>query len=79
MNFSSDTSNQTHMNSSPAQQGRENTTTSSNTELKTAPPQQVAAKAYDIWLGQGCPERCDLENWRQAEEALRGGNAMSLG
>lgn len=37
---------------------------------KVAPPEKVAAKAYDIWLHKGCPKGCEMENWREAEEEL---------
>ncbi|MBN8422769.1 MAG: DUF2934 domain-containing protein [Verrucomicrobia bacterium] len=37
---------------------------------RMAPPERVAAKAYDIWLHKGCPKGCEMENWREAEEEL---------
>lgn len=32
--------------------------------------EQIAARAYSIWLKKGCPEGCEQENWLQAEEEL---------
>lgn len=39
------------------------------------PADEIAARAYKIWQQQGCPEGCEEEHWRQAEqEILREGN-----
>jgi hypothetical protein len=31
---------------------------------------RIAARAYLIWKERGCPEGCEEENWRQAEQEL---------
>ncbi|WP_395746663.1 DUF2934 domain-containing protein [Prosthecobacter sp.] len=36
----------------------------------SVPLERIAAKAYDIWLAKGCPERCDLEHWEAARQEL---------
>ncbi len=33
---------------------------------------QIAQKAYEIWLAKGCPNGLDEENWNEAEAALAG-------
>ncbi|WP_395744841.1 DUF2934 domain-containing protein [Prosthecobacter sp.] len=38
---------------------------------------EIAARAYKIWQQQGCPEGCDEQHWRQAEqEILREGSGV---
>lgn len=32
---------------------------------------RIAARAYEIWLEQGCPEGRDKDHWYQAELELR--------
>jgi hypothetical protein len=38
-----------------------------------APPsyEEIAARAYDLWMAQGRPEGRDHENWTEAERQLR--------
>jgi hypothetical protein len=31
---------------------------------------QIAAKAYEIWVAKGCPNGQDVANWKEAEAAL---------
>ena len=31
---------------------------------------EVARRAYEIWLRKGCPPNSDAENWHQAEQEL---------
>lgn len=31
---------------------------------------QIAERAYELWLEQGCPEGRDLDNWLEAERQL---------
>ena len=33
---------------------------------------QIAKRAYEIWVAKGRPQGKDLENWQQAERELRG-------
>jgi hypothetical protein len=33
--------------------------------------EQIAVRAYDIWLSQGRPGGTDLEDWLEAERQLR--------
>lgn len=42
------------------------TTESSDTSEPTE-QEKIAGIAYLIWLGEGCPEGCAEEHWRQAE------------
>ncbi|GEP45066.1 DUF2934 domain-containing protein [Brevifollis gellanilyticus] len=32
--------------------------------------EEIAARAYYIWMQRGCPDGCDEENWHQAEQEL---------
>ena len=32
---------------------------------------RIAARAYEIWMEQGCPDGKDREHWYQAESELR--------
>ena len=34
--------------------------------------EQIARRAYEIWMDGGCPHGCDLDHWLQAERELRG-------
>lgn len=36
--------------------------------------QSVAALAYELWQGRGCPEGSPEEDWFRAEQALRSGH-----
>lgn len=36
---------------------------------------QIARKAYEIWLAKGCPQGQDHVNWKEAEAALLSGKA----
>jgi hypothetical protein len=50
------------------------TTTSTMTATTTAPasgPDQIAARAYQIWQESGCPNGKDQEHWFRAERELR--------
>lgn len=31
---------------------------------------QIAKKAYEIWVAKGCPQGQDYANWKEAEAAL---------
>ena len=33
--------------------------------------EQIAKRAYELWLSRGCPDNFELENWCDAERALR--------
>ena len=33
--------------------------------------EEIAERAYHIWLERGCPEATCMENWLQAETELR--------
>ncbi len=39
----------------------------------TQPPtnEMIAARAYEIWQQNGCPEGCEQEHWLQAERELQ--------
>lgn len=39
----------------------------------TQPPtyEEIAARAYDLWLSHGQPQGCERENWIEAERQLR--------
>jgi len=34
-------------------------------------PEQVKARAYELWLERGCPMGSDQEDWYRAEAELR--------
>ncbi len=34
-------------------------------------PEQIAKRAYELWLGQGCPSGHETENWLEAERELQ--------
>ena len=36
------------------------------------PAEKIAARAYEIWQANGCPDGRDLDHWFQAERELRG-------
>ncbi len=38
----------------------------------TPSQEQIAKRAYEIWVARGKPQGKDLENWRQAERELLG-------
>lgn len=40
------------------------------TEQAHCSQDDIARRAYDIWLKRGCPEGCDEENWQLAKEEL---------
>lgn len=63
-----------YSNAPPPAQGESWPQSASETAPITG--RRIGAKAYDIWLAQGCPERSELENWQQAkEELMRQGSA----
>lgn len=33
---------------------------------------EIARRAYEIWLSEGCPHGCDQEHWLRAERELVG-------
>jgi Protein of unknown function (DUF2934) len=35
--------------------------------------EKIAARAYEIWRANGCPQGRDKEHWLQAERELRSG------
>lgn len=37
--------------------------------------EQIARRAYEIWMGRGMPDGTDHENWLEAEKQLRSGQA----
>ena len=37
---------------------------------------QIARRAYELWMQGGCPGGCDLEHWLEAEQQL--GNLVSV-
>lgn len=41
--------------------------------VMTVSHDQIAQKAYEIWLAKGCPNGQDEQNWREAEATLRSG------
>jgi len=51
-----------------------NSSTNMSSPPRSAPSHDdVAARAYTIWLNHGCPENRDLEHWLEAERQLQGG------
>lgn len=32
--------------------------------------EQIAQRAYDLWLSRGCPQGCDVQIWLEAEREL---------
>lgn len=38
-----------------------------NSQLQT---DEIASRAYKIWQQQGCPEGCEDQHWRQAEQEV---------
>lgn len=40
--------------------------------LKADPPthDEIAQRAFEIWLRKGCPAGCDEQNWLEAEQEL---------
>jgi len=42
--------------------------------MVTSSPQEseIAARAYQIWVNNGCLDGCDEENWHQAQRELSG-------
>lgn len=39
--------------------------------MRSLAQEQIARRAYEIWLAEGCPAGRDLENWLEAERQLR--------
>ncbi len=37
---------------------------------------EIATRAYNIWMQRGCPEGCDEENWHQAQQELAGASKV---
>lgn len=35
---------------------------------------QIARRAYELWLAEGCPGGRDIDNWIEAERQLRTGS-----
>lgn len=33
--------------------------------------QQIAERAYELWLNRGCEHGHDIEDWKQAEDELK--------
>lgn len=33
--------------------------------------EQIAKRAYELWLDRGCEHGHDIEDWKQAEDELR--------
>lgn len=40
---------------------------------------EIAARAYQIWEGAGCPAGSEIKHWLQAEEELRAIQKMKTG
>ncbi|MBI1335505.1 MAG: DUF2934 domain-containing protein [Phycisphaera sp.] len=49
--------------------------TNGKTKVQTVLPtqDQIATRAYEIWVAKGRPEGQDHENWKQAEAELMAG------
>ncbi len=43
----------------------------------TLSTEKIAARAYEIWQANGCPNGHDLEHWLQAERELRAGTGRA--
>lgn len=42
-------------------------------------PEEIAARAYKIWQQQGCPDGCEEQHWRQAEQEIsRDGSSVLI-
>jgi hypothetical protein len=35
-------------------------------------PGAIAVRAYELYVARGCSDGCDLDDWLQAEQELRG-------
>ncbi|MCC5827880.1 MAG: DUF2934 domain-containing protein [Phycisphaeraceae bacterium] len=40
--------------------------------VMTVSHDQIAKRAYEIWLAKGCPQGADHQNWAEAEAELNG-------
>lgn len=40
------------------------------TDIETAPQEEIAALAYELWLDRGCPLGSPEEDWLRAEQEL---------
>lgn len=47
-------------------------TTPSATPSAAPSADMIAARAYQLWLAEGCPDGRDLAHWSQAEHELAG-------
>ena len=41
--------------------------------------EQISARAYEIWLKEGCPAGRDMANWTQAEQELQATSSPGAG
>jgi DUF2934 family protein len=48
-----------------------NTHEQKDLSVKNPSQDEIAARAHQIWLDQGCPDGRDMENWLAAESQLR--------
>lgn len=39
--------------------------------VMTVSHDQIARRAYEIWLAKGCPQGADYQNWVEAEAELK--------
>ncbi|MES2597288.1 MAG: DUF2934 domain-containing protein [Verrucomicrobiota bacterium] len=42
------------------------------------PDEEIASRAYDIWVQQGCPDGCDEDHWHQAQRELSSANTGAV-
>ncbi len=50
---------------------------SSSTKRQATPSkEEIAKRAYDIWLSRGCEAGHDVEHWLEAERQLRSQSAV---
>lgn len=48
------------------------------TNLTAAPSQEeIALRAHQLWMEQGCPHGHDVDNWLEAERQLRDGSSTA--
>ena len=47
--------------------------------INPATTDQIAARAYEIWVNEGCPQGRDIANWTQAEKELQAASPNGAG
>ena len=45
--------------------------------LESPASTEIAARAHEIWLAEGCPEGRDVEHWLKAEAQIKTENEFS--